>query len=137
METKSEGISNNEKHSSERITNLTFLKEMSDDSDSFVNDFIILFLQNAPESLQSMQNHSKNKNWEQLRQVVHKIKPSLNYIGLKEIYTLSATVEDYCRQGIHLDEINDMVNRITSTCEIALNELRQELKKTTQAKRNI
>ena len=115
-----------------RYTNLTFLKEMSDDNDSFIRDFINLFMQNAPESLAQLQQHLRQKEWEQIRQVAHKIKPSFNYLGLKELHEAAAKIEDYARQGIHLDEIPALIEKIVKTCSYAFLELQDEMKSLTQ-----
>jgi len=111
-----------------RQTNLAFLREMSDENDSFIRDFISLFLQNAPESITLLQKHLEQKDWEQLRQVAHKIKPSFNYLGLKELHHAALTIEEYARQGINLEEIRTLVEEISRVCSIAFEELEDELK---------
>jgi PAS domain S-box-containing protein len=111
-----------------RYTNLSFLREMSDDNDSFIKDFIVLFLHNAPESIKMLQVHLKNKEWEAMRMLAHKIKPSFNYLGLKELYSAAATIEDYAKQGINLDEISALVEKIVNVCTIAFKELEADIK---------
>lgn len=113
----------------QRCINLDFLTEISDGNEAFFNDFIHLFLKNAPLSITDMEQAFKNKEWETLRQAAHKIKPSLNYVGLKEISKAAARVEEFAKKMMQLDEIPALLNVIRTTCEMAYEELRQELAK--------
>jgi|GEM_PF-549086 len=124
-----DGVSGNSPQAAtDRLINLTFLREMADENDSFIRDFIQLFMQNAPDSVRLLHVHLENGDWEQLRQVAHKIKPSFNYLGLKELYDAAATIEEYARQGINKSELETLVKKITTTCELAYVELQHEIK---------
>jgi len=114
-----------------KYISLSFLREMSDENDSFIRDFITLFLQNAPESLKMLQIHLQKKEWELLRQVAHKIKPSFNYLGLKDLHTAASQIEDYAQREFNLHEIPGLVEKILSICEVAFEELKQEIKSLT------
>lgn len=111
-----------------RLTNLNFLKEMSDENDSFIKDFITLFLQNAPESIQALQQHLKKEEWEQMRQVAHKIKPSFNYLGLKNLHQAAASIEEYTKQETKHHEIPGLIDLIVKTTKVAFKELESDIK---------
>ncbi len=113
---------------SQRFTNLDFLIEISDGNEVFFKEFITLFLNSAPAAVADMETALKNKDWEMMRQVAHKIKPSFNYVGLKELNKAAARIEDLSKKLSELDEIPALINTIKTTCEIAYLELRQEIK---------
>ncbi len=112
----------------QRCTNLDFLNEISDGNEVFFKEFITLFLNSAPVAVTDMETALKNKDWEMMRQVAHKIKPSFNYVGLKDLNKAAARIEDLSKNLSQLDEIPALVNAIKTTCEIAFLELRQEIK---------
>ncbi len=112
----------------QKLTNLNYLKELSENNESFFRDFINLFLTNTPETLTDLQNHLNNKNWEGVRQAAHKMKPSLNYLGLKEGQKLAAVIEEYALNKTQLEEIEGLTAQLQTLCNAAFQELEDELK---------
>lgn len=117
-----------EKSVSPRITNLAYLREISDNNEDFFKDFINLFLQNAPLSITDLETGAANKDWEKVRQASHKLKPSLSYIGMKEMHAMAASIEDYSKSKSNLSEIPLMIRQLKSACDQAYEELENELK---------
>jgi signal transduction histidine kinase/DNA-binding response OmpR family regulator len=112
----------------QKLTNLDYLRELSDNNESFFKDFISLFLNNTPETMAELEKQLSVKNWEGVRQAAHKMKPSLNYLGLKEAQGLAASVEEYALKKENLEKIEGMVTRLKEICNAAYSELEQELK---------
>jgi signal transduction histidine kinase/CheY-like chemotaxis protein/HPt (histidine-containing phosphotransfer) domain-containing protein len=112
----------------EKVTNLDYLRVLAEDNVSFFTDFINLFLTNTPEILNDLELQLKNKNWEGVRQAAHKVKPSLNYLGMKPANQLAATIEECAKECINLEKVPGYVTELTSMCQAAFNELKAELK---------
>lgn len=112
----------------QKLTNLDYLRELSDNNESFFKDFISLFLNNTPGTMAELEKQLSVKNWEGVRQAAHKMKPSLNYLGLKEAQGLAASVEEYALKKENLEKIEGMVTRLKEICNAAYSELEQELK---------
>lgn len=110
-----------------RCTDLTFLREISDNNEQFYREFVQMFLDNTPVAVTEMCNSLENLKWEALRQAAHKIKPSFNYVGLKELNQLAAKVEEMAKNQQNPAELKKMLARITEVCETAYSELRTEL----------
>ena len=113
-----------------RCTNMEFLIEISDGNESFYKEFITLFLNSAPTSISDMEKALQEKDWEAMRQAAHKIKPSFNYVGLKDLNKAASRIEDLSKRKANLEEIPALINAIKTTCEIAYCELREEVKVT-------
>lgn len=111
----------------QKCINLNYLREISENNDSFFKDFINLFLKNAPVSVTEMEAALQQKDWERLRQAAHKIKPSLSYLGMKEIHLAAISIEENAKKQINLTEIPALLNKIKVTCNKAYSELEQEL----------
>jgi len=112
----------------QKLTNLAYLRELSENNESFFRDFINLFLTNTPETLTDLQNHLNCKNWEGVRQAAHKMKPSLNYLGLKEGQKLASAIEEYALNKTQLEEITGLTSQLQILCNAAFKELEDELK---------
>lgn len=112
-----------------RLTDLTFLHEMSGGGNSsFFKEFIALFVQNIPLSLTDLEEGVKDKDWEKVRQAAHKMKPSVNYVGLKQTYEIVMKVEKFSKEEINLDDVPSMVKQIIDDCSVAILELESEAK---------
>ncbi len=111
----------------DRLINLQFLREISENNEQFFREFITMFLLNTPKSVNDMNEAHQHNDWEQLRQAAHKVKPSFNYVGLKELNQLSAKVEEFAKQKINAAEITIMLARITAMSIIAYRQLEEEL----------
>ncbi len=109
------------------ITDLNYLHQMADGNSEFMRDFISMFLQHAPASLQEIQEGIRQNDWEKVRQAAHKLKPSLSYVGMKQIHGLTARIEDYAKTRTHLDQIPALADEITHACQQAFKELEKFL----------
>ncbi len=110
-----------------KVTDLTYLREMSDGNEDFFREFITLFLQNAPVSLDEIDSGIKTGDWEKIRQASHKLKPSLSYVGMKEMNAKTATMEEYAKTKTHLELIPVMAAEVRAACEKAFAELEKEI----------
>jgi signal transduction histidine kinase/HPt (histidine-containing phosphotransfer) domain-containing protein len=111
----------------ERITNLDYLKMLSDDSESFFREFIELFLRNTPETLAELRKQTDLQNWEGVRQAAHKVKPSLNYMGMKEAAAIAADVEKSAKELSGISHIPEKVKQLIMACDTAYTELQTEI----------
>jgi HPt (histidine-containing phosphotransfer) domain-containing protein len=110
-----------------KLTDLSFLREMSDD-DSFIKEFVGLFLQNMPISVADLEEGLKEKDYEKIRMAAHKMKPSLNYVGLKNTYEVVAKIEKFSKEKTNLDDLPSMIKQVSDECNIACMELEGDLK---------
>jgi response regulator RpfG family c-di-GMP phosphodiesterase len=110
-----------------RLTNLEYLKMLSDDSESFFREFIEMFLKNTPETITDLVNQTELKNWEGVRQAAHKVKPSLNYMGMKDASNLAADIEKSAKELSGLNLIPAKVATLCTLCETAYIELNEEI----------
>ena len=86
-----------------------------------------MFLTNTPKSIEEMKVAFETSDWEKLRQASHKIKPSFNYVGLKELSRNAAKIEEYSKSGQNLEQIQELLNTIIVTSQLAFIELEFEL----------
>lgn len=110
-----------------KIIDLNFLREISDNNDSFFKEFISMFLENTLKSILDMQDAVDSLDWEKLRQASHKVKPSFNYVGLKELNLKAARIEELSKNKSGLEEIKSYLNFISEKVKIAFKELEEEI----------
>ena len=72
---------------------LSYLKQIADGNDAFIVEMIEMFLNKTPQALEEMNTYFQEQNWQELRQIAHRIKPSFTYIGLPDIQKTLAEIE--------------------------------------------
>ncbi len=109
-------------------TNLDYLKEISNGSKEFMAEMLGLFLKQTPETISILESSLREKDWVALRNIAHKMKPSIAFMGLKEIEQEVKLLEEYAGSGTHLEEIPALVAKVKSVCVSGMEELKDELK---------
>jgi len=110
-------------------TDLAYLREIANGSNVFIAQMLNLFIEQVPHSLMRIDTALHNKDWQTLRATVHKIKPSISFIGLHEIKDVIPELEKNAAERSHLEDIPAMVDKIKTVCNEAIPELKEELKK--------
>jgi len=96
-------------------TDLTYLNGIANGSDDFIVQMLTIFIEQIPRSLELMKKALENKDWNSLRLIVHKIKPSIMFAGLKEIADDVPLLEEYAASGSHL-EVPQLVEKVHRVC---------------------
>jgi HPt (histidine-containing phosphotransfer) domain-containing protein len=78
---------------------LSFLYEIADGSNEFVIESIDMLLQQAPESLQSIQDAINSQDWATTAAAAHKLKPSMGFFGMLVSQELLQEIELLCKAG--------------------------------------
>jgi PAS domain S-box-containing protein len=120
-------ITNANMENATKTIDLTFLREISDNNEVFFKEFITMFLENTPVSILEMKEAVESQDWEKLRQASHKVKPSFNYVGLKELNAKAARIEELSKNKSGIEEIRTCLNFISQNANIAFKELEEEI----------
>ncbi len=108
--------------------NLTYLKQISDGNDAFIIEMIEMFLNKTPQALEEMEAHFRQQNWEELRHIAHRIKPSFVYIGLPDLQKTLAEIEQLTN-GVpdRPMVIQELIQQVKKTSDSVFDQLRGEL----------
>ena len=81
---------------------LTYLNELSNGSEEFVNKMIEIFIDQTPEALGNLDNYLQEKNWEALKATAHKMKSSISIMGIKQLEGVVSELENNSENKIIL-----------------------------------
>ena len=109
------------------VTDLTHLRKLSDGNKGFIIEMVEMFLSKTPSEIELIQQYYKNKQWDELRQIAHKIKPTFGYIGLKDIQATLAEIESNCMTKTRLSEMKTLIDKVEKVSVKAFKELEEEL----------
>lgn len=102
---------------------LSYLTELAEGSDDFIQRMIRAFLVQTPQLVAQLKTGAKNNNWTEVRAAAHKMKPSMDFIGIHSIKSTVAEIEDYSAEEKNLDQLPAMIDRVELVCNQAMTEL--------------
>jgi PAS domain S-box-containing protein len=97
---------------------LSYLKSVSNNDESFVKEMIETYLETMPGSIEEVRSFSRQRDWENLSRAAHKLKPSITLLGIHQAKELASEIE----RNAKLKQISPEFNRtIESFCQILEN----------------
>lgn len=111
-----------------KICNLDYMKSHSINNPKFVVEMINMLLTQTPAYITEMRTCLYNANWKGLQGNSHKIRPSIDMIGMpKEIGAAAKQIEENSRELTNLDLIPDLFLQVENAFHQAYIELEEEL----------
>jgi CheY-like chemotaxis protein len=126
---KAQSLSSTAQQSNTPIVNLNVLYTIAGDDPGFIRLCIELFLKEMPENLNRLNTAIDQTDWEGIRTTSHKMKTSLNYMGLNEQRLAALNIEKLARDKRDLERIKSDANSIMDICSRAFEELKLKLNK--------
>ncbi|MGV8137432.1 MAG: Hpt domain-containing protein [Mangrovibacterium sp.] len=113
----------------QRLTDLSYLKEIAGGETAVIKEFIELFLEQISEFKNEMQMHLQNKQWEALGKTAHKAKSSVMTFGLNELGLHLKQLQIKTQQRIEVDSYPADVEEFIRVITLAEQELKKEIEK--------
>lgn len=108
----------------ETITDLSYLMDASENNEEFVSEMIGIFLRQTPSYLNEINQATRQEEWDKLKVLLHKLKPTLPMMGIKEGESLVKIMEADAKAKINLSEIKTNLVKLEALCEQAYAELK-------------
>lgn len=104
---------------------LSYLKTISNNNESFIKEMIVTFIETLPNSIKEIQLALNQKDFEALARATHKIKPSITLIGLQKAKTMASEIEALAKIKKPTDQLNQLVYNFCLGLEESLESLRK------------
>ena len=112
-----------------RLYDLSMVQSVSGGDEGFIRKMVALFIDTVPQNLQELKNALQAENWEQVGKTAHKLKSTIDSMGIKSIRTEIRAVEANARQKESLQEIPALVANIDSVIHECIGQLKNEVLK--------
>ncbi|MEE4175960.1 MAG: response regulator [Bacteroides sp.] len=112
----------------ERCFDLSYLEEISEGDQEFSSTMISYFIDNTPPVMENLEKKVQEEEWEEVRQIAHKLKPQVVYMGIHQIEDEVEKVENFAQHLENLEKIPLLVERIARIIGLAIDQLKDELK---------
>ncbi|HXH19846.1 MAG TPA: Hpt domain-containing protein [Chitinophagales bacterium] len=110
------------------VTDLTFLKEFVSGNHQRLHSYISLYLEHAPPLLETIRQSHQRKEWRQLKQAAHSLRPMLHYMGVESLKDDVKLIEAYADVKKKRKKLPPLVARVETIIETSFQELRDYMK---------
>jgi HPt (histidine-containing phosphotransfer) domain-containing protein len=108
-----------------KTCNLNYLFELAKGDMAFVREMIEVFLEESEGEMDNLSRAIDGKDFEQIRQVAHKLRSSIPYVGLDILIgDAVAEIEDLGKDGGSIDEVKNLFKKVKSVSAEAVKELK-------------
>ena len=110
------------------LIDLTYINNLADGDAAFVKSMIDTFLTNVPLILDNIVKLKEAGSWPELASEIHKLSPTLKYLGVTTLNEIMVLTEGNCKRGENLDQIGDGVSQILEVSNKVLKEAKEIVK---------
>ncbi len=106
-----------------KFIDLTYLNELAEGSEEFIQRMIRAFLVQTPQLIDQMKQGAALNNWQDVRAAAHKMKPSMDFIGIHSLKKVVASIENDAHELKNVEAIPGMIAQVEQVCDLAMREL--------------
>lgn len=121
-------IADNSTPSSKEI-DLSYFHTITEEDKDLKVRMLRIMLDETPDEMYKLQKFSDEQNWDSLRAIAHKMKSSMQFLGMKETLNTVRFIELSAKEKKNLHQLPEKVRMVVRDCEMALTQLAAELTK--------
>jgi len=112
-----------------RLYDLSMVQSVSGGDESFIKKMVALFIETVPQNMQDLKNALQEENWDQVGKTAHKLKSTIDSMGIKSIRQEIRTVEANARAKESLDQVAPLVATVDNVIRECIGQLQEEVMK--------
>jgi CheY-like chemotaxis protein len=112
---------------SDKLYDLAMIQSVSGGDKAFIKKMILLFIETVPQNVQELVDATERKNWEQVSKMAHKLKSTIDSMGIRTIHDQIRSVEMNAKNQEHLELMPNMVKQVESVVSVCIQQLRVEV----------
>ena len=110
-----------------KLYDLNMIHSVSGGDMAFIKKMILLFIETVPQNVQELVESTSQHNWEQVSKMAHKLKSTIDSMGIRSLHDQIRAIEMNAKNGEHLERMPDMVRQVESVVSVCIQQLRKEL----------
>jgi CheY-like chemotaxis protein len=111
----------------QKLYDLTMIQSVSGGDEAFIKKMIHLFIQTVPQNVQELVDSTSQGNWEQVSKMAHKLKSTIDSMGIRSIHNKIRAVEMHAKNRDQLELLPDMVRQVESVVSLCISQLHSEI----------
>ena len=110
-----------------KLYDLSMVQSVSGGDEGFIKKMVALFIETVPQNLDELVKATAAENWDQVGKTAHKLKSTVDSMGIKSIRQEIRTVEANAKQKVQVEEIPALVDKIGSVIHECIGQLQAEI----------
>jgi len=106
--------------------NLAKVYAISDSDAAFAKQIVVLFLEEVPLEVKNIRHGLKEKDYNKVYCASHKIKPTLDLLGMDLAYEDIMAIEKWSKAEGKKKEIKDVVKSLKNLVDLTIKELKKD-----------
>lgn len=112
--------------SSEKLYDLSMVQAIAGGDTGFIKKMVQIFLDTMPPSVVQLQNELQAQNWDSLSKLAHKMKSTIDSMGINSLKDVIRTIEANGKQKNDLDSLPAHVKQVSEVLEQCVVQLKQD-----------
>jgi HPt (histidine-containing phosphotransfer) domain-containing protein len=113
----------------EKLYDLTMVLSVSGGDESFIKKMVALFVQTVPKNVDDLVAALKKEDWDQVSKLAHKLKSTIDSMGINSLKTVIREVEAFAKQKELLEKVPALVEKIVVIVNKCIEQLEAEMMK--------
>ena len=109
------------------LYDLTMIRSVSGGDPVFIKKMILLFIETVPQNVKELVDATDTQNWEQVSKMAHKLKSTVDSMGIKAIHGDIRKVEADAKARTNLDHLPYMVKQVETVVSLCIRQLHKEV----------
>ncbi|MEO5995457.1 MAG: response regulator [Chitinophagaceae bacterium] len=111
----------------QKLYDLSTIRDISGGDEEFVQTMVALFIETVPVNLKELNNSLQNQNWDMVSKTAHKLKSTLDSMGIHSIGQDIRIVEQTAKSKESLEKIPALVWRINDVVAKCIEQIQKDL----------
>jgi HPt (histidine-containing phosphotransfer) domain-containing protein len=111
----------------EKLYNLSMIQEIAHGNVDFVNKMMALFIETMPPAINELNASMASGDWSTMGAVAHKIKPSIDTMGIEVLKEDIRAIEKYGKEASNLDLVPELMDKVDKVISKIISDLQAEL----------
>ncbi len=108
------------------IYSLDKINEMAEGDQDFINSVVSVFLEEVPEDLEALEVALREKNYEQVYKLAHKIKPNVDLLGMEQTRAAALEIETLGKNEANMADIEKIFPALKADIHQVIGELKTD-----------
>ena len=110
-----------------KLYDLSMVQSVSGGDEGFIKKMVALFIETVPQNMDELVKATQTENWDQVGKTAHKLKSTVDSMGIKSIRQEIRTVEANAKQKTQVEQIPALVEKIGSVINECIVQLQAEI----------
>ena len=110
------------------LYDLGIIRSVSGGDPAFIKKMVLLFIETVPQNVKELVEATAAQNWEQVSKMAHKLKSTVDSMGIKSIHGDIRKVEAQAKSRESLEQLPQLVMQVEAVISLCIRQLRKEVK---------